>query len=69
MHVYCEQTSHHPPISNFLIEGPPDCHFKMYGHIEYRVKVRGAFTSVEVSMPGSVTIELPDGSKYSSEYP
>ncbi len=20
--IYCEHTSHHPPISNFLIEGP-----------------------------------------------
>ena len=69
MRVYCEQTSHHPPISNFLIEGPPDCLFKVYGHFEYRVKVRGMFSHVDVSMPGRVSIELPDGSKYQSEYP
>ena len=35
--VYCEQTSHHPPISNFLIEGAADFPFKVFGHVEYRV--------------------------------
>ena len=44
--VYAEQTSHHPPISHFLIEGPSSCPFKMHGHIEYRVQVKGAFSSV-----------------------
>ena len=37
--IYCEQTSHHPPISHFLIEGPSDCPFKMHGHVEYQVKI------------------------------
>ena len=69
LRVYCEQTSHHPPISNFLIEGPADCAFRMHGYIEYRVKVKGAFSSVEVSMPGSVHINLPDGSHYTTQYP
>ena len=41
--IYCEQTSHHPPISSFLIEGPPTCRFRMHGYIEYKVKVKGAF--------------------------
>ena len=67
--MYCEQTSHHPPISNFLIDGPPDCPFKIYGYVEYKVKVKGAFSSVEVTMPGQVNIELPDGTRYLSEYP
>lgn len=69
LRVYCEQTSHHPPISNFLIEGSSDCPFKMHGYIEYRVKVKGAFSSVEVTMPGSVSIELPDGTRYSTQFP
>lgn len=58
--VYCEQTSHHPPISHFLIEGPTDCPFRMYGHVEYKVQVKGAFTSVHVTMPGVVKMTLPD---------
>ena len=67
--VYCEQTSHHPPISNFLIEGSPECPFRMYGHVEYIVEVKGAFTKVDVSMPGKVTLELPDKTIYEAEYP
>ena len=35
--VYMEQTSHHPPIANLLIEGPPDCPFKITGHITFQV--------------------------------
>ena len=67
--VYCEQTSHHPPISHFLIEGPASQPFKMHGYIEYKVAVQGAFSSVKVTMPGRVMLELPDGTKYESEYP
>jgi len=29
----------------------------------------GAFSKVNVSMPGRVTLELPDATKYSMEYP
>ena len=67
--VYCEQTSHHPPISNFLIEGSAECPFRIYGHVEYKVEVRGAFSRVDVSMPGKVTLELPDKTIYETEYP
>jgi len=41
----------------------------MHGFVEYRVKVQGAFTSVLVSMPGQVNIELPDGTQYQGAYP
>ena len=27
------------------------------------------FSHVDITMPGDVTIELPDGSKYKTEYP
>lgn len=67
--VYCEQTSHHPPISHFLIEGPSNNAFKMFGHIEYKVAMQGACTSVRVTMPGTVKLELPDGTAYSVQYP
>ena len=67
--IYCEQTSHHPPISHFLVEGPASNPFKMHGYLEYRVAVQGAFSSVRVSMPGRISLELPDGTKYESENP
>lgn len=35
---YCEHTSHHPPISNFLIEGVNDL-YKMYGYYEVTGKM------------------------------
>ena len=41
----------------------------MYGHIEYRVQAQGAFSSIHVSMPGKITLELPDGTVYDMEYP
>lgn len=31
---YCEHTSHHPPISHFLIEHPEGL-YKMYGYYEF----------------------------------
>lgn len=41
----------------------------MHGFVEYKVKVKGAFSSVLVSMPGQVNIELPDGTRYIGAYP
>ena len=67
--IYCEQISHHPPISSFLIEGGSSCPFKMHGYIEYKVQVQGAFSSVHISMPGKINLELPDGTVYDMEYP
>lgn len=67
--IYCEQISHHPPISSFLVEGPADLPFKIYGSIEYKLKIQGMLTSVKASCPGIVTIELPDGNKYESMFP
>ena len=31
--------------------------------------MKGACSSVRVTMPGKVTLELPDGTKYLTEYP
>ena len=67
MVLYMEQTSHHPPISHFSIEGPEDCPFKMYGYIEYTVQIQGAFSSCQVSFPGKMTLDLPDGTQYNME--
>ena len=64
MMLYCEQTSHHPPISNFLVEGPASNPFKIYGYLEYQVQVQGMFSAVHIKMPGNTFLELPDGTKY-----
>ena len=37
---YCEHTSHHPPISNFLVEGADDM-YKMHGYYEVCGKMGG----------------------------
>lgn len=33
--IYMEHISHHPPISSYLIEGPEEYPFKMYGSVEF----------------------------------
>lgn len=52
-----------------MIEGPPDCPFVMSGYVEYKVQVKGAFSSVHVTTPGVIKLVLPDKTEYSVEYP
>lgn len=59
--IYLEQTSHHPPISNFHFVGPESLPFEVHGHMEYKVNVRGLFSAVTVGYPGKVTLKLPNG--------
>ena len=61
--IYLEQTSHHPPITNFLMEGPAELPFRIYGHLEFQIRIKGAFTSVIAQLPGKTILELPDGSQ------
>ena len=57
---YCEHTSHHPPITNFLLEGPEDL-FKMYGYYEFIGKMgKNSLTS---GLRGPNTVEFKDGTK------
>lgn len=37
---YAEQTSHHPPVTNFLFEGPDNL-FRFSGHFEYKAWIAG----------------------------
>lgn len=39
--IYCEQVSHHPPISAFEIYGP-DNEYKIYGHQQLKGSLSGA---------------------------
>lgn len=59
--MYMEQTSHHPPISNFLMEGPPECPYQLYGHIEFRIGMNRTMTACTYSAPGKSTLRWPNG--------
>lgn len=59
---YAEQTSHHPPITHFQLEGPEHLPFKLNGYIEVKLETKGVLTSVLFSLPGIVRLNLPDGS-------
>ena len=55
---YCEHTTHHPPISHYLLEGPNGI-FRMSGYYEFIGKMTGnAFIS---GLRGPCTLEFADG--------
>ena len=57
---YCEHTSHHPPITHFLLEGP-NKKFRMHGYYEFIGKMgKNSLTS---GLRGPNTIEFADGTK------
>ena len=55
---YCEHTSHHPPISHFLLEGPNNC-YRMHGYYEFTGKMGS--NSLTSGLKGPNTIEFADG--------
>ena len=57
---YCEHTSHHPPISHFLIEHPEGL-YRMYGYYEFIGKM--GKNSLVSGLRGPNTLEFKDGSK------
>jgi hypothetical protein len=54
--VYAEQTSHHPIITHFLLEGPQAC-YRMYGYYEYKVVMDT--NSMEGQQLGPNIVEFP----------
>lgn len=56
---YCEHTSHHPPISHFLIEHPQGL-YKMYGYYEFIGKM--GKNHLVSGLRGPNTLEFKDGS-------
>ena len=57
---YCEHTSHHPPITHFLIEGPNES-YRMHGYYEFIGSMgKNNLTS---GLRGPITLEFPDGGK------
>ena len=52
---YCEHTSHHPPITHYLLEGPGNA-YKMYGYYEFIGKMgKNSLTS---GLRGPCTLEF-----------
>ncbi len=61
---YIEQTSHHPPILNFLFLG---ANYKAYGY--YEPEINTGANSIRARFKGSYTIELKDKSIYKVFFP
>lgn len=59
--LYCEQISHHPPVSAYLVIGPKRS-YKLYGTGELEVKMNG-FNNIIGRRIGKTTIEFKDGGK------
>lgn len=66
INIYVEQTSHHPPITNFLLEHI-DGLYKIYGHYEEEFR-RGSSTH-EFLTKGPTYIEFKDRDKYLLTWP
>lgn len=64
--LYLEQTSHHPPVTNFEVYGP-NRNYYMYGTTAYRTSV-GLNLTLSVYNKGKRTICFPDGTKIAFDY-
>mmetsp|Transcript_46488 Transcript_46488/g.75879 ORF Transcript_46488/g.75879 Transcript_46488/m.75879 type:complete len:395 (+) Transcript_46488:219-1403(+) len=58
--IFCEQTSHHPPISSFYLVGPENV-YELSGSMKLGAAVRG--NMVKITHEGTHTLKLPDGAK------
>lgn len=56
---YVEQTSHHPPRSNFYVVGK---NYKLYGYNEPEASLN--INSCDISAKGRTIIEYPDGTRH-----
>jgi hypothetical protein len=57
---YAEQTTHHPPVSHFLLVGPDEC-YKYGGYGIFAA--HPSFNSITVNVTGTRTIIFHDGTK------
>lgn len=64
MEAFCEHTSHHPPVSNFLILGNG---FKIYGNNELFGRFKK--NSLVGTILGTNNIEFADGQKINFNFP
>jgi len=64
--LYCEQSSHHPPVSNWLVYGPKEA-WRFYGFGEWTASFRG--NSLRGKQEGPHIVEFPDGTRIIYELP
>eukprot|EP00743_Colponemidia_sp_Colp-15_P005241 GILK01005639.1.p1 GENE.GILK01005639.1~~GILK01005639.1.p1 ORF type:complete len:969 (+),score=214.37 GILK01005639.1:81-2987(+) len=64
--IFCEQTSHHPPISHFQLFGPKQC-YHFHGYYEYMAATSA--NSVKGGQTGPSRIDFPDGGRIEFTYP
>jgi hypothetical protein len=64
---YAEQTSHHPPITNFMLEGPNNL-YRFSGFFEYKAWLSG-ISSINGSRVGKQIISFKDGGLISIKDP
>src|SRR5690606_11428179 len=58
--VFLEQTSHHPPVSHYVLYGPND-NYKFYGYSNF---TSGAgMNSLKLTNKGKRYVEFKDGTK------
>jgi hypothetical protein len=65
--LYCEQISHHPPITAFLLEGP-DGIYQMSGYHTLKAWLNG-MQSIGGSKLGKCELKFADGGHYTFEHP
>ena len=64
--IFCEQTSHHPPVTNWNVVGPNNC-YHFYGFGEWSASLRG--NSIKGVQKGFHYIDFEDGTKIRYELP
>lgn len=67
--IYVEHISHHPPISSYLIEGPPEYPYRMYGSVEFKANVKSKGNVINIFFEGANYVEFPDKHKIEIHYP
>ena len=64
--VYCEQISHHPPISYFLIYGPNEC-YRFSGYYDFEISP--GLNSLTLKNTGDRRFIFSDGTEIKANYP
>ncbi|KAJ6254053.1 oxysterol-binding protein [Anaeramoeba flamelloides] len=64
--IFCEQTSHHPPVSAFQLIGPND-KYMYHGYGNWSASFKG--NSIDVSQKGKYELDFNDGTKYTWDNP
>lgn len=60
--IYCEQSSHHPPITNVELVGPQN-NFHFYGYGEWKASLKIASNYVEGWQKGPLTVDFASGTR------